>query len=213
MLMSAKALEMCKRFRHNILAGKKNGGRNSRNLNKDMIKLSKPILLGIAGLACGALSGRASITYDYSYTFGDGTVVSGTLDGTQNGDYVDNVNDVTVNFNGIPISGTVFSYKANTDLAPIVSFDVTLSDFIFINSDIPNGGSYSGSEYFYILTDGPSYQLGNIAGGDNPGIQAHWSLTPETTTSPVPEPTTLLTGALTCLPFAASAVRRLRKKA
>jgi hypothetical protein len=80
--------------------------------------------------------------FDYSYTFGSGDIVSGTLEGSQSGDFVNNVANVTVFFNGTAMSGNVYTarYEPTGYVAgPIVSFDVHKNDLLFANSDFANG--------------------------------------------------------------------------
>jgi len=101
----------------------------------------KTFRAGIAvALLSGAVCSQASV-FDYSYNFGPGNVVSGTLEGNLSGDIVDNVANVTVFFNGTAMSGSVFTgrYSPPYEPGPIVSFDINKNNFVFANSD-PNGG-------------------------------------------------------------------------
>lgn len=80
--------------------------------------------------------------FSYDYTFGDGLVVSGTMDGTQNGNFVENISNVSVFFNGTAMPGTVFAatYDSADYLSgPVVSFDARQNNFLFMNSDLAAG--------------------------------------------------------------------------
>src|SRR5687767_2743039 len=59
------------------------------------------------GLARGAV-------FDFSYTLGDTVVASGSLIGTQNGAFVENITGVSLSFNGSPVAGTIFAAKFDT---------------------------------------------------------------------------------------------------
>lgn len=154
-----------------------------------MKKLNKVTLLGLIGLGLTAQSSHGT-TFDFSYTFtgsggiGAGTTVTGSLDGTQVGDFVDGVSDVKVHFNGTAMSGTVFTEAYNGSAwvnGPVVSFTAAHNNFGFINSDLANGnGGFT--EYFYMINSaGPTpyavaYQSVETA-YDNPVLAGHWSLT------------------------------------
>ena len=128
-----------------------------------------------------------AITFSYSYSFGSGLVMSGSLDGDQNGNFVENVSNVSVFFNGISIPGSVYTARftgSSWVSDPIVSFDVNKNNFLFINGDIV-GGTQGFDSYFYILNDsvynnsaaGFSAPL-NASGGDFSTQQSRWSLAP-----------------------------------
>jgi hypothetical protein len=99
-------------------------------------------------------------TFDYSYKFGSGDVVWGSLEGTQNGAFVDDVHDVTVFFNGRPSTGTIFplrfdgtsSYPANWKSGAVVSFQAADCNFAFVNADFASGNPYY-TALFAIVSD------------------------------------------------------------
>jgi hypothetical protein len=110
-------------------------------------------------------------TFEYQYVFPDYAddlgmtnnplTISGTLDGTQNGNFINNVTNVTMYFNGIQVTGPIYAanfvryggHWGSTPYVifynnPVISFDVLLNDFIFANSDVLNGNT-SYNTYFY----------------------------------------------------------------
>ena len=147
--------------------------------------------------------------YDYSYTFFNNSdpsnplTVSGSLDGTQNGNVVNVVGNVTVLFNGTDI-GTVSTQNLLTYDPPVVSFDGLANNFIFFSND---------NTYFEMLT-GSSTQNEAVAvglgfnSGDSVDINLkEWHITP------VPEPSTLTAGLLLALLIGFHWALRERKQA
>jgi hypothetical protein len=106
----------------------------------------------------GSCAANAS-TYDFSYTFGDGTAMTGSLTGTLNGLYVTNIADVNVSLNGIAFSGgPLYSAAWNTatgtwdnTIAPIVSTRGSLNNFIFADTNVPT--DFGVSNYLYFIND------------------------------------------------------------
>lgn len=142
--------------------------------------------------------------FNYSYVFGTGYTVTGSLEGVQNGDFVDNVHNVTVVFDGTPMIGTVYTGKyvfphipVN---GPVVSFDASKNNFFFANHDAVGGDYANGNgEGFYLVArnDDPEIPpqarvyLGQIFDARDANINASkWSLT----AVPVPEPSTFISG-------------------
>ena len=167
-----------------------------------MSTLYKLSLLGILSLSAVSSHGD---TFDFSYTFADNyyssgfvTEFSGSFQGIRNGIFVDNVTDVSLFFNGIPVNGPIYTATYNPILnryvnGALVSFDVTMNNFLFINSDYANNGNQVATDYAYAdsfpaslpnLT-GPytvAIGLNNPFGGlvetfDIPSVQANWTLT------------------------------------
>jgi hypothetical protein len=182
-----------------------------------MYRLYGLILVGLAGLSLSATSSYGD-TFDFSYTFncpngngpgpdgplcsGIGDTISGSFDGTQNGIFVDNISNITLLFDGVPFSDTVYagtlvSGGFGLQPGPVVSFDVTDNDFEFHNSAAA-AGDVSISEFFYIdfgycdqfgctpYSVAANYPLGFEA-GESPPVQGDWSLTDAS----APEPSSL----------------------
>jgi hypothetical protein len=163
-------------------------------------------LLLIALVSLGMTSGSIyADTFDYSYTFGDGDSVSGTLEGTPDGNYVDNVQDVTVSINGLNSSDGPF---ADTSVTPVsvgngetaltsyfatggitvtitppavVSFDADLNNFVFGNSSTISGFMMlpNGQDVFNLFGyTGPLAvtALGGVNVDSEDSAQSSWSL-------------------------------------
>ena len=113
-----------------------------------------PKLFLLAALALVGTTARSfGGTYDFSYVFGDGLSITGSLNGTQSGLFINNISAVSVYFDGTAMPGTVFAStldSADDSLSgPIVSFDVTQNNFVFSNSDYV-GSDFSGDSVFAI---------------------------------------------------------------
>lgn len=142
-----------------------------------------PKFIGLVtlGLALGAA--RAD-TFNFSYVFGDGLAVTGSLNGTENGDFVENVTNVSVFFDGNALPGTVFTSRfdgASYLGGPVVSFDALQNNFIFANSDLANG-DFGFDSIFYILNASVfsdtalAFSALGYASQDDPTVAASWTL-------------------------------------
>ncbi|HWM65184.1 MAG TPA: hypothetical protein VNO35_01260, partial [Steroidobacteraceae bacterium] len=72
--------------------------------------------------ACVALLASVSAhaeTFDFSYAFGDGSIVTGSLEGSLVGDSVQNISDIHAALNGTAFTGTLNAagFDAGTGLA------------------------------------------------------------------------------------------------
>lgn len=120
------------------------------------------------------------ITYDYSYEFSDGTVVSGTLDGTQNGNFVEGISNVSVSVNGTEVIASAYTAQwsgTGWTGVPIVSFDGSANNFLFRNGQ-------SGFPYFHIVESRADLSHPFMV---EALIPQNWSLSEATTSSPVPD--------------------------
>lgn len=188
-------------------------------------------LAAVIVMALCTFSAKAGV-FDFSYTFGSGDVVSGSLSGTQNGNFVDNVSNVSVFFNGNPFIGNPNLYQPYYALegccflpgAPVISFDANLNNFSFSdappNTPAANYFNMNGTDKDFWWTGDRSplrYAMawtGTVSVGDvtansptYPGANgefnaAKWSL------NAVPEPATL---ALMSLGMLGVVVSRRRK--
>ena len=74
--------------------------------------------------------------FNFSYTFNSGTIISGTLDGTQTGSLIENVTNMTFSINGTFVSGfTAVSHfdvsaRAWVQGSPVLSTDVFQNNFL-----------------------------------------------------------------------------------
>lgn len=139
--------------------------------------------------------------FEFSYLFQDGSSVTGSLTGDANGLYIENVDNVSVQFNGVELSTQLWDVAfvpsgtgVNGDwwdnrIDGIVSFDASLNNFLFINSDYPTDSNFSA--YFYMINDNGYnnavvYNTSNSA-SDGPINSNAWSIAEVS----VPEPGTL----------------------
>jgi hypothetical protein len=143
-----------------------------------------PLLAAVAGLGIGSAHGT---TFDYSYVFGDGLTISGSLDGTQNGLFVEDVSNVTLFFNGVQTPGSVYqaSFLDGLYLSdPVISFDAMQNNFFFADTDLA-GGDFGYNSIFYLLNGSAdsdaafalSYPLDYFGSQDAPAVAGNWSLT------------------------------------
>jgi len=182
-----------------------------------------------AAALCAVLTSGAvhASTIDFSYIFADGLQLTGSLTGTLNGAFVDDISNMTVDFNGSTFSGPLYvgTFNAATNSydyssgAAVLSTNATLNNFIIADSNDPqgngvtnyfyfvNGTTPSGSgtqEVFAVNTNTGDIDLANPASGFAAGT---WSLTPAVTPVPVPAALPLLVSGLG---FLASVVKRRR---
>jgi hypothetical protein len=151
----------------------------------------KPIhkLTLLLALALGLGAGSASATsFTYSYTFGDGQVVSGSLDGTQSGNFIEGVSNVSVFFDGIALLDPVFTAKYDEASSSyltgaVVSFDALQNNFFFVNSDLA-AGDFGFDSIFYMANAADfggatavAFSTLGFASQDSPTVSGSWSLT------------------------------------
>src|SRR5579872_4476397 len=112
------------------------------------------LILLVAALAATTLRTYAT-TFCWSYVFGNGIEVSGSLDGTQNGNLVQDILNVKMFINGTPVPGPLIQYSrpGNPPLGlvlggAVVSFDDFQNNFLFANGDIFTS---SDNAYFSIV--------------------------------------------------------------
>ncbi|SDF69156.1 MULTISPECIES: FxDxF family PEP-CTERM protein [unclassified Duganella] len=153
-----------------------------------------------------AATAAQATTYQYSYTFADGNVASGTFDGTANGNLITDLTNITAFANGVAfktqygeVATTIFNYASDmwggAAGGAVASFDGTANNLLFTGGTRqPGGGFFYGST----LNLGP--RMTNLLGagvtpwGSTGGAYsaARWSV------SAVPEPATygMLLGGL-----------------
>ena len=164
-----------------------------------MNKLIKMLLIGCLAQP---LSGLAA-SYNFAYTFGDGTQVTGSLDGQLNGDYLEQVSNISLFFNGTAFGGSlnVMGWDStlgdfSNTLAPRISIDGSLNNFLVIDSNYPLDFNYSN---FFSLVNDPVFKGMAALGYQKNGLtithmeffdigKSSWSVTPVTPPAAVPLP-------------------------
>lgn len=109
--------------------------------------------VAVLAIALCPFSARADL-FNFSYTFGSGAVASGSLTGTQSGNFVESVSNVSVFFDGIPLAGNPNLYQPYNFVAgccfvagpPVISFNGNLNNFIFSNG--PPVDPYGATNWF-----------------------------------------------------------------
>jgi len=114
-----------------------------------------------------AVSSASANTFAYSYSFEKGLIVSGTFDGTANGNLINDISNVSVVFNGEALNGTISIQSMVTpgqwvfqDGGAYISFDGTQNNFQF--------------NFYGNYTSGDAGYYGYVAsfwGGQEPGTQ------------------------------------------
>ncbi|MDO8033586.1 PEP-CTERM sorting domain-containing protein [Janthinobacterium sp. SUN128] len=145
-------------------------------------------------LAVGPASQAA--TFNFSYTFGNGVAISGSFDGTANGNVVTELSNISVRADGVSFidEGPILAYswddRYSWQYSPVVSFDGFESNFIF--SDGYNGfaiGPFATTSTVPNLAEAisrtPSFFISDRS--TDGGIQSRWHLVE---VSAVPEPET-----------------------
>jgi hypothetical protein len=136
----------------------------------------KTFFKAVAGLAlilCLSAGSARATTFDFSYLFGDDSVVTGSFTGDLNGNVVDNVANVLVLFNGGASLGSFTGFGSDFVSPPVVSFDATANDFYFVSDDPDNFAVFS--MVGALGTADAFFPTG--AAGDNPLAPARWTLT------------------------------------
>lgn len=98
----------------------------------------------IKAAACVALLASVSAhadMFDFTYTFDDGSKMTGSLEGSLVGDTVQNVSDIHAALNGVAFTGTLSAAGLNSstgvfDQPAVVSTDSSKNNFAF--SDAPD---------------------------------------------------------------------------
>lgn len=169
----------------------------------------KNYLKATALAAALAAGGAHASDFTFSYTFGDGSALTGSLSGDLNGAYVENVSNIHVSLNGNEFTGAPLfaaSWNPSTldwDSAPAkISTDASLNNFIFADSNVP--ADFGASNYLFFTNDATNGQAvfaTNINTGDIAydslaitGTSGTWSLQPAAV--PLPAPALLFTSGL-----------------
>jgi hypothetical protein len=164
----------------------------------------------LGALACAAalsLIGSAhAATFDFSYTFASGNSVTGSVDGTLDGAFVDNLGNLQLSYDGHAFSNATLGMTWDPSIsdfsaAPVrLAFDGSRNEFLFTDgtlafafiNDVANfGGPSISASDFDLVQDNT----------DIDGAITHWTLA----AAPVPEnaPLALMLAGLGLVGFAA----------
>lgn len=179
-----------------------------------------------AAILLAAFASAHADTFNFSYTFNDGPVITGSLSGSLNGDFVENISNLHVTFNGTAFSGSLVGGAWDAAAqnwsgagTAVLSTDASKNNFIFADAD-PKNNFNNVSNYFYFVNsrdpamDKQAYGLNCNVGDcadlalDQPTNNSSWSLV--AVAAPVPEPATI-SMLMAGLGFMGAAVRRRRQ--
>lgn len=195
----------------------------------------KKLIRAAALLAVCGGAAHAS-TYDFSYTFTSNfapadtlpPVVTGSFDGTLNGNLFTNISDVSVSVNGVAFNGPLSIGSWDASVGPngavnfaassaVISTNGALNNFVIADTNDPNLGTYT--NLFYYVSGTTPDQVGSqevslqivptgLSGFDNDasGGVGTWSVKPV----PLPAALPLLVSGLGLF---AAAKRRRREAA
>jgi len=142
--------------------------------------------------------------FDFSYTFlgtspgfGGPGVVTGSFDGTQSGNLITDISDITILFDGNPFGSNFQQYGYNgsyVEGAAVVSIDGTQNDFYFFSGDnFGNPSLQSLTLYGYNFVD---LNGAIVDQNDSTPISSRWSVTDVSTVPDGGATIALLGGAL-----------------
>jgi hypothetical protein len=180
-----------------------------------------------AALAAG-MSARASVVFDLQFSDPEGDVAKGliTANVISSGEYlaVSGAVEVTEGaaigiYNLIPNPYSppgFFPYNVAEEGGPGYANDILYYPYAPTTTYVDIYGllgfESSAGNYLNIYSDLPTLSYGLWAGDDARSPLVNVDGVTTTSITPVPEPTTLIAGALTLLPFGASTLRILRKR-
>ena len=165
--------------------------------------MKKLLVTSLASIALGDIAAAPvfATTYNYSYTFTPvlGTNwVSGSFDGTANGDLITDLSNITAVLNGFaPFNGSGSLWGSHYDAGTggwvsggaVASFDGLQNNFLFIDSNfplVPNYSNYYYSVYSLYHINDLFFESGYVY--DLPLTSGIWSVT---AANPIPEPSSM----------------------
>ena len=187
------------------------------------MNLFSRLITAAALLAASTCTIAAPITYDFSYTFNDGTKMTGSAKGTASANLVSGLSDIHVFRNGVAFSesitglfGNCYGYNGAAEMGcAVMSFDGMGNNVLFIDTN--DGGSQTTTNFYYDQT-GRAMPMQNAAVETRyldvvvrvedyaVYVSGKWSLLAR---SDVPEPASI---ALFCVGLAGFAAARRRKQ-
>ena len=91
-----------------------------------------------------AVTAAQAATFQYSFTFDSGTNVSGTFDGTRNGNLVTDLTNISLLVDGVKFpDDQIYGYSAFGWLGAVASFDGRENNIFFHGFDIGNEFNHS----------------------------------------------------------------------
>jgi hypothetical protein len=155
-------------------------------------------MIAAMAAACALTCASANATtFDFSYTFDNGGVLNGSLDGTQDGSFIDNISNVHMTFQGLPFEQSLItaSYLPNGSLSlgtPIVSFDAAQNDFAFGNTSQTQYVIFIGGASAAGAGGSEAEVIGPLGSGTDEPMNSSWSIRPV----PLPAAVWLLSSGL-----------------
>ncbi|HEY3755047.1 MAG TPA: hypothetical protein VGL42_02745 [Opitutaceae bacterium] len=154
------------------------------------MKTSRFAALLTLSLGVAAVSVQAD-TFDYSYTFNDGVVATGSFAGSLSGNLVTNISNATVFENGVQQPGPMFieSFDAGAshyvDSGAVASLNGLQNNLLFINVDLAAGdvnetaffGSVTDPAVLNVISSSSIAQVGDAPIDEEQPANSSWTLT------------------------------------
>jgi hypothetical protein len=140
----------------------------------------------IAALACASAN---AATFNFSEQLDVGPLVTGSFDGTLNGNLITNLSNISVALDGVAFNGPLYGSSFDgwdwVSGGAVASLDGTQNNFLFIDADYPTVWNYT--NYYLSINGGQATNAWNGNTGQGGGNYAvtHFSAT---LASPAPEP-------------------------
>ena len=153
----------------------------------------------MGALACAALLSAAgaarAATFDISYTFASGDTLAGTVQGTLNGTFIDNLSNIALAYDGDVFGGTLsaaawdpVNSRIDAASAARISTDASLNEFVITGST----GDY---EFLFVNDDASIgsavFAADDLLATDNAAFEAPVAGNWVVAAAPVPEPASL----------------------